>query len=43
VAVQALLNFTTHPGAKTAKPETFIDNSILVEIGKSGFVDQLYK
>jgi NitT/TauT family transport system substrate-binding protein len=42
-AVQTMLNFATHPGAKTAKPETFIDNSILVEIGKSGFVDKLYK
>jgi len=42
-AVQALLNFATHPGAKTAKPETLVDNSILIEIGKSGFVDQLYK
>jgi hypothetical protein len=30
------------PGAKTAKPETFIDNSILAEIGKSGFVDRLH-
>ena len=42
-AVQTMLNFATHPGAKTAKPETFIDNSILAEIGKSGFVDRLYK
>ena len=42
-AVQTMLNFATHPGAKTAKPETFIDNSILIEIGKSGFVDRLYK
>lgn len=42
-AVQTMLNFATHPGAKTAKPETFIDNSILAEIGKSGFVDKLYK
>ena len=42
-AVQTMLNFATHPGAKTAKPETFIDNSILNEIGKSGFVDKLYK
>jgi ABC-type nitrate/sulfonate/bicarbonate transport system substrate-binding protein len=42
-AVQTMLNFATHPGAKTAKPETFIDNSILTEIGKSGFVDKLYK
>ncbi len=42
-AVQTMLNFATHPGAKAAKPETFIDNSILSEIGKSGFVDKLYK
>jgi len=42
-AVQTMLNFATHPGAKTARPETFIDNSILAEIGKSGFVDKLYK
>jgi ABC-type nitrate/sulfonate/bicarbonate transport system substrate-binding protein len=42
-AVQTMLNFATHPGAKVAKPETFIDNSILNEIGKSGFVDKLYK
>jgi NitT/TauT family transport system substrate-binding protein len=42
-AVQTLLNFATHPGAKTAKAENFIDNSILAEIGKSGFVDRLYK
>ena len=42
-AVQTMLNFATHPGAKAAKPETFIDNSILAELGKSGFVDKLYK
>ncbi len=42
-AVQTMLNFATHPAAKTAKPEAFIDNSILAEIGKSGFVDKLYK
>jgi len=42
-AVQTMLNFATHPGAKKAKPETFIDNSVLEEIGKSGFVDKLYK
>ncbi len=42
-AVQTMLNFATHPGAKAAKPEIFIDNSILAEIGKSGFVDKLYK
>jgi len=38
-----MLNFATHPGAKTAKPESFIDNSILAELGKSGFIDRLYK
>ena len=42
-AVQTMLNFATHPGAKKAKPQTFIDNSVLEEIGKSGFVDKLYK
>jgi ABC-type nitrate/sulfonate/bicarbonate transport system substrate-binding protein len=42
-AVQTMLYFATHPGAKAANPETFIDNSILTEIGKSGFVDKLYK
>ena len=42
-AVQTMLNFASHPGAKTAKPETFIDNSILAEIDKSGFIDKLYK
>jgi NitT/TauT family transport system substrate-binding protein len=42
-AVQTLLNFAAHPGAKTAKPEAFIDNSLLAELGKSGFVDKLYK
>ena len=42
-AVQTMLNFASHPGAKTAKPEAFIDNSILAEIDKSGFVDKLYK
>ena len=42
-AVQTMLNFATNPAAKTAKPETFIDNSLLQEIGKSGFVDRLYK
>jgi NitT/TauT family transport system substrate-binding protein len=42
-AVQTMLNFATHPGAKSAKPEAFIDNAILLDIGKSGFVDRLYK
>jgi NitT/TauT family transport system substrate-binding protein len=42
-AVQTMLNFATHPGAKTAKPESFIDNSALVELEKSGFIERLYK
>ena len=42
-AVQTVLNFAKHPAAKTAKAEQFIDNSILVELEKSGFVNQLYQ
>ena len=42
-AVQTMLNFASHPAAKAARPEAFIDNSILAEIGKSRFVDRLYK
>jgi len=42
-AVQTMLNFATHPGAKTAKPENFIDNSALLELEKSGFIERLYK
>ncbi len=42
-AVQTLLNFASSPNAKTAKPEQFIDNSILEELERSGFVRQLYQ
>ena len=42
-AVQTMLNFATHPAAKTAKAENFIDNSALLELERSGFVDRLYK
>ena len=42
-AVQTMLNFATHPAAKTAKAESFIDNSALLELERSGFVDRLYK
>ena len=42
-AVQTVLNFAKHPSAKTTKPEQFIDNSILAELEKSGFVSQLYQ
>jgi NitT/TauT family transport system substrate-binding protein len=42
-AVQTLLNFASHQNAKTAKPESLIDNSILNELDKSGFVEKLYR
>ena len=42
-AVQTLLNFATHPTAKTASPEQFIDNSILAELDRSGFIEGLYR
>ena len=42
-AVQTLLNFATHPAAKTAKPEQFIDNSIVAELEKSGFIGKVYQ
>jgi NitT/TauT family transport system substrate-binding protein len=42
-AVQTMLNFATHPAAKSARAESFIDNSAVVELEKSGFIDRLYK
>jgi ABC-type nitrate/sulfonate/bicarbonate transport system substrate-binding protein len=42
-AVQTLLNFAANPAAKAAKPEQFIDNSIVAELEKSGFIDKIYK
>jgi ABC-type nitrate/sulfonate/bicarbonate transport system substrate-binding protein len=42
-AVKTMLNFATHPAAKTANAESLIDNSVLAEIAKSGFIDRLYK
>lgn len=41
--VQTLLNFATHPAAKTARAEQFIDNSILAQLERSGFVEGLYQ
>jgi NitT/TauT family transport system substrate-binding protein len=40
--VQTLLNFAANPAAKTAKPEQFIDNAMLAELDKSGFIEKLY-
>ena len=42
-AVQTLLNFSTHPRARTAKPDEFFDNSFLMELERSGFVERLYR
>ena len=42
-AVQTNLNFAMSPAAKTAKPEQFVDNSILAELERSGFINQLYQ
>ena len=42
-AVQAVLGFSQNPAAKTAKPEQFIDNSLLTELERSGFVERLYR
>lgn len=43
-AVQAVLDDLARedPRAKTAKPETFIDNSLLKELDDSGFIKKLY-
>jgi NitT/TauT family transport system substrate-binding protein len=40
--VQTLLDFSTQPAAKSAKPEQFIDNSFVAELDKAGFIDKLY-
>lgn len=42
-AVQTMLNFATHQAAKSARAESFIDNSAVLELEKSGFIDRLYK
>lgn len=42
-SVQTMLNFATHPAAKIAKAESFIDNSAIMDLEKSGFIDRLYK
>jgi ABC-type nitrate/sulfonate/bicarbonate transport system substrate-binding protein len=42
-AIQTLIDFSQHPGAKTAKPAQFIDNTFAAELERSGFIDQLYK
>ena len=40
--IQSVLDSLTHPNAKTTKPQSIMDTSILEEIRKSGFIDKLY-
>jgi NitT/TauT family transport system substrate-binding protein len=40
--VQSALDSLTHPNAKTTKPASLMDTSIIEEIKKSGFIDKLY-
>jgi NitT/TauT family transport system substrate-binding protein len=40
--IQNALDSLTHPNARTTKPVSLIDTSIIEEIKKSGFIDKLY-
>jgi hypothetical protein len=40
--VQSALDSLTHPNARTTKPASLMDTSIMEEIKKSGFIDKLY-
>jgi ABC-type nitrate/sulfonate/bicarbonate transport system substrate-binding protein len=40
--IQSALDSLTHPNAKTTKPSSLMDTSLLDEIKKSGFLDKLY-
>lgn len=42
-AVQSVLEAATDPRARTAKPDEFIDDSILKELDSTGFVETLYR
>ena len=42
-AIQTLIDFSQHPGAKSAKPNQFIDNSFIAELERSGFINQVYR
>jgi hypothetical protein len=41
--IKTLLLTTTNPAAKNAKPEEFIDNSMVEEILREGFVKQFQR
>ena len=40
--IQGALDSLTHPNARTTKPASLMDTSILEEIKKSGFIDKFY-
>ena len=40
--IQGALDSLTHPNARTTKPASLMDTSIIEEIKKSGFIDKLY-
>ena len=40
--IQGALDSLTHPNARTTKPASLIDTSLMEEIKKSGFIDKLY-
>jgi ABC-type nitrate/sulfonate/bicarbonate transport system substrate-binding protein len=40
--IQGALDSLTHPNARTTKPVSLMDTSIIEEIKKSGFIDKLY-
>ena len=40
--IQSALDSLTHPNARTTKPASLMDTSLLEEIRKSGFIDKLY-
>jgi len=42
-AIQNLLDFSPLPAAKTAKPDQFIDDSIIAHLERSGFILPVYR
>jgi hypothetical protein len=40
--IQGALDSLTNPNARTSKPASLMDTSIIEEIKKSGFIDKLY-
>jgi hypothetical protein len=41
--LQAVLDRESDPKAKTLKPESFVDLSILKELDRAGLVEKIYK